>query len=494
MAITNANFNNIDYCKVAGKRIITCSSDKIASAGVFNYRFLLEIHYGTKVYSYTFRPNMATSGAYGFINITKILQSLTSIKTVQTFPTIPDGSSIVDNEFYQSIFNAPHTKDNAGTQYPAIYSINDTFKEIELKLFDFYGATADAVPTKQTAGSQTALMYIIGGYDKESDKINVDYSDYKLTGSTKLFITSNHEEEGNYKVIRNLKKDDYGTISFLNSTKTVNASSDPKYLIIKYYKDVSGTVSLLATQHILNSTLFGGETPSTTLTQEYVLTVGCYPANLNKLPATYDRPIHFINSPVAYYHVYFATDTAGASPVSQAYRFYHSSDDMRDTGCKYDRQRFAYSNSFGVFEFITFTELRTDNISSKNTTIKGSVFDYGAQFPTASWSGQGVSANIFRELAYTPDVAHQGEKTVATDFNETFTVNTGFLSKSDTKKVEELFLSPRVVYINSDGSARSVILETSSINSIRNINKHYEQVSYSLTFRYSVPTYNNIIF
>lgn len=494
MAITKANFNNIDYCKVAGKRIITCSSDKVGTAGVFNYRFLLEVHYGSKVYSYTFRPNQSTAGSYGFINITKILQTLTSIKTTQTFQTVPDGSTINDNEFYQSIFNAPHLKDNAGTQYPAIYSINDTFKEVELKLFDFYGATANAVPTKQTAGSVTGKMYIIGGWDIESDKINVDYSDYKLDGNTKLFLTSNHEDEGTRKVIRNVKSDDYGTISFLNPTVTVNATADPEYLIIKYYKDVDGSVNLLATEYILNSAFRGGETPANDLVEDYVLTVGCYPANLNKLPDTYDRPIDFIASPLAYYDVYLSSDGGGINPVSKTYRFYHGRDDMTTDCRKYDRQRFAYSNSFGVFEFITFNEIRTDNISSKNTTIKGSVFDYGAQYPIASWDGQGVSANIFRELAYVPDVAHQSEKTVATNFSETFTVNTGFLSKSDTKKVEELFISPRVVYLNADGSARSVILQTSSINEIRNINKHYEQVSYSLTFRYSVPTYNDIIF
>ena len=50
MAITQVNFNNIDYCKVAGKRIITCNTDKLGSAGVFNYRFLLDIQNNSKVY------------------------------------------------------------------------------------------------------------------------------------------------------------------------------------------------------------------------------------------------------------------------------------------------------------------------------------------------------------------------------------------------------------------------------------------------------------
>ena len=487
MAILNANFNNIDYCKVGGKRIITCSSDKEGTSGVFNYRFLLEIEYGTKTYSYTFRAN---NSGYGFINITKILQVLTTIRVTQPDSTVPDGSTVNTNDFQQSVFNVPHVRNNAGTLKQAIYCVNDTYREIKLSLFDFYGTTADAVPSKQPAGSVSGFMYLLGGWDTATDKINVDYNKYKFANSGRLFITSNHEDEGSYKVIRNLSKDDYGTVSYLQSTKTVNPNADAKYVIIKYYKNVGGTETLLDTEFILNQSTRGGQQSSTTLTNEYVQSVGVYPANLNKLPATFKRPIDYINSPLSYYDVYFATDTAGASPVSNKYRFYHSSDDMRDEGCKYDRQRFAYSNSFGVFEFITFKELRTDNITSRNTTIKGSVFNYDKNYSDSFSS----NTAIYREKAYVPDVAHQGEKTVATNFNETFTVNTGFLSKSDTKKVEELFISPRVVYINSDGSARSVILETSTINEVRNINKHYEQVSYSLTFRYSIPTYNDMIF
>ena len=56
-----------------------------------------------------------------------------------------------------------------------------------------------------------------------------------------------------------------------------------------------------------------------------------------------------------------------------------------------------------------------------------------------------------------------------------------------------MFISSQINYINSDGSARAVILTTKSVKDIKNIDKHYEQISYSLTFRYSVPTYNNIL-
>ena len=73
MAITNANFNANDYVRSSGKRLITCSSDKIGTTNVFNYRFYLELEIGevgsTETFAYTFRPN---ANNYGIINITKI--------------------------------------------------------------------------------------------------------------------------------------------------------------------------------------------------------------------------------------------------------------------------------------------------------------------------------------------------------------------------------------------------------------------------------------
>lgn len=488
MAITNANFNNVDYVKVAGKRIITCSSDKIGTSNVFNYKFLLEITYDGNTYSYTFRPN---DNDYGIINITKILQTFGRIKVTQEEKTIPSSVTASTSEtvaFNQSIFDAPHFDKTGSTLYPLLFSTNDSFRKVELELFDFYGTTVDEVPTKQTAGSQSATMYIISGYDRESDLINVDYTQYKLDGTTKLFITSNHEDEGSHKAIRNLFYKDFGTISFLGATKGVNENALPNYFQVRYYK-FTGTQ--IGSMYIPNSALYGGQVPNTTLEVNYLLTVGCYPANLNKLPSSFTRPIDVKSLSLGYYEVFFSSDVAGSSEVSKRYRFYHSSADMSTDCGRYDRQRFAYVNSFGAFEYITFTEIRTDNITSSKTNIKGSVFNYQGTYNYGSYTSYGKE---YREQAYVPNVAHQSEKIISTNFNETFTVNTGFLSKSDTKKVEELFLSARVIYLDEEGSARSVILENSSINTINNPNKNYEQVSYSLTFRYSIPTYNETIF
>jgi len=478
MAITEENFNNTDYAKASGKRIITCSSDKIGTANVFNYRFLLEVVINSITYSYTFRPN---NEGYGFINITKILQThIQDAGDVQQRDTVPElaPSNYSTVQFRQNIHSMPH---KISATNPFNNSINEHTKRVNLKLYDFYGDTATAVPTKRTAGFVSGGLYVISGYDKETDLINVDYSDYYLNNFDRKYLNNNYHFDGTRYII-NCSSSDWGTISMFRPTAFNN--QDARYTVVRYYNYAG--INLQNETYLSNT--------NTLVTDGLITTLGIYPMNLDKTGTTY-TPSSFGNN-LGYYDVYQSDEIyPDGDELSATYRFKLTHPDGAfvfpwTADCnKYDRQRFAYINDFGVWEYITFTELRRDNISSSPTNIKGSVYNYDGNFEDVA------SGDIyFREVGYTPNVAHRGEKTVSTNFSETFTVNTGYLSDGDTQKVRDMFLSNKISYINDDGSARAVILENSTINSIKNINKQYEQVSYQLTFRFSVPTYNNIIF
>jgi len=475
MAITNAQFNASDYVRASGKRLITCGSDKIGTGGVFNYRFYLELVYNSNTYAFTFRPNNLDSG---LINITKILQTIVSPINQQQVLTIPEeveASGTVD--FYkQNLHSIPHEKYDAGGNLPQYFSTGGTTAaKVVATLYDFYGDTATGTPSKRATGSATDNLYILSGYDIQSDKIAVDYTDYKLTSTSNLLLNNNYYDVGTEKII-NVALSDWGTLAFLNTTKEVNTASLP-YMAIVRYVNTSGSVSQ---QLLTNETVTGGEYDATGVDDgAMILYLASYPANLNKLPATFIRPSDVAN--LDYYTISITNSSAVA--LSKMYKF-----NIVDECEKYARQRFAFLNKFGVWEYITFNEKRTDNISTNNTTIKKSVLDYTANYDVAT-----VTTAGYTELGYIPNVAHQNEKIVATNQSETFTVNTGYLSNSDTEKIKDMFISSQINYINTDGSARAVILTTKSVKDIKNIDKHYEQISYSLTFKYSVATYNNIL-
>lgn len=500
MAITNSNFNNSDYVKASGKRIITCSSDLIGTSNVFNYRFLLELNIKGTVYSYTFRPNNEN---YGFINITKILQShIKDIGDVQQTLTIPSrATNTTVAQFKQNIHAMPYMSSATDVEKQSVN--NNTFT-ILATLFDFYSDTATGVPTKKTAGAQQSTLYVICGYDKETDLINVDYETYYLDSNKSEFLNNNFnftkDQQGGSHYTIFCSYYDWGTMSMFRPTIFNQQIVD--FIVIRYYDD---------NNNLLGSLSMNDVNTTSAVTEGFITTIGIYPQNLNKLPSG-NRPQTF-GSSLAYYEIFASDSSLGTGSVlSQEYRFVLTEKFKQNNAfgqgiefCrKYNRQRFAYINSFGVWEYITFTEIRRDNITSKPTNIKGSVFDYDGNFEDLT------NSNIhYREIGYIPDVAHRGEKTVATNFNETFTVDTGFLNDADITKVKEMFLSNKISYINDDGSARAVILENSTINAVNSIvkatpettpprlfdsSKQYEQVSYQLTFRYSVPTNNNIVF
>ena len=56
-----------------------------------------------------------------------------------------------------------------------------------------------------------------------------------------------------------------------------------------------------------------------------------------------------------------------------------------------------------------------------------------------------------------------------------------------------MFLAPKINYINTDGTALAVILTDKSIEVVE-VSHKYGQTEYQLTFEYSVPKYNDIIF
>lgn len=473
MAITNYNFNADSYVKSGSKRIITCSSNAIT--GNFKYRFYLELVYDSKTYSYTFRPN---ADGYGIINIGKIIQSIVQPSSVQDVKTIPDAdATATTNAMNQSIHNMPHIINASPDRYAYLSTGGSSCKRIELKLYDFYANNSTDTPSRQ-GSAVTDYLYILGGYNTSEDLISETYSDYKLTGVTKEFISPiNANEIYDTSISENIYKvdvelTDYGSVSFLNRTADVNTSAETSSIAI-IYRDASN--STLATQSFTNSTDYGGKYDASGVSDDsMIITFGCFPGNLNKLSSSYERPSD--HPTLDHYDVYMG----GVTRYSKIYRF-----KIVNRCDKYDSQRFAYINSFGVWEYITFNKKRTDKLENKRDEIKTSVFDYSRTYSTTT--------GAYKELPYTPGVAHQSRVITSTNVKSSFSVNTGYLKDYEIKKVREMFLSPNINYINEDGTAIAVMLTNSNIDDVV-VSHKYEQTEYKLDFEYSVPKYNSIIF
>ena len=471
MAIQNANFNAGSFVKSGSKRVITCTSNSIS--GNFKYRFYLELIYDSKTYAYTFRPN---ANGYGLINIGKILQSIVEPISVQQVLTVPDADvTLTSNTFQQNIHSMPHTIHDSTDRDAYLSTGGKGCKRIQVKLWDFYAATASAVPSRQ-GSAVTDYYYVIGGYQTSTGLLAETFDNYKLTGNTKEYISPLYCEDYNATQKQfDVALTDFGTISFLNRTADVNASAEPYDIAVSYY---SADGTLLGQTLLDQDADHGGKYDASGVTDDsMILTLGCFPANLNKLDASLNTPSDFPT--LAYYTI--LTRAASNAQTSKAYRF-----NIVNRCAKFDAQRFAYINSFGVWEYITFNKKRVDKISKKTTEIKSSVFDYSKSYAT-------ITPAAYQESSYIPGVAHESRMIKATNSNASFTVNTGYLSDVQISKIKEMFLAPKINYINTDGTALAVILTNKSIESVDVSHKH-EQTEYALTFDYSVPKYNDIIF
>jgi len=476
MAITNYNFNADSYVKSGSKRIITCSSNAIT--GNFKYRFYLELVYDSKTYAYTFRPN---ADGYGIINIGKIIQSIVQPSSVQKVKTIPDAdATATTNAMNQSIHNMPHIINASPDRYAYLSTGGSSCKKIELKLYDFYANNSTDTPSRQ-GSAVTDNLYIIGGYNTSTDLISETYDLYKLTGITKQFISPINaipKDSTLREFDISVGLSDYGSVSILNRTTDVNTSADTYQFGISY-RDSSDTE--LATQLFENSANYGGSYSGSGVSNDaMIITFGCFPANLNRLPASYERPS---DHPTLSYYKVFVQPTGSFDVNARKSALYNFI--ITDRCQKYDTQRFAYINSFGVWEYITFNKKRTDKLENKRDEIKTSVFDYTRTYSTTT--------GAYKELPYTPGVAHQSRVITSTNVKSSFSVNTGYLGDYDIKKVREMFLSPNINYINEDGTALAVMLKNSSIDDVV-VSHKYEQTEYKLDFEYSVPKYNSIIF
>jgi len=465
MAITNYNFNAADYVRSGSKRVITCSSSSIS--GNFKYRFYLELIYDSKTYAYTFRPN---KDDYGLINIGKILQSIVSPISVQQVLTIPDAdASLTTNYFQQNIHSMPHIINDTSDRYAYLSTGGSGCKRIQVKLWDFYSSTANGVPSKQ-GSAQEDYYYVLTGTELSTDSIRFKWSDYKLTATNTKFLSHNYNALGHTDAALT----DYGSVAILNRTDDVNTAANSYKFIVNYY---NSSDVLLATQDFINTEDYGGKYDASGVTDDsMIIHFGCYPANLNKLDASYERPSD--NPSCTYYEVYIAN--SGGTRKSSLYRF-----NIVRRCDKYDSQRFAFINRFGVWEYITFNKKRTDKIRNKKTEIKSSIFDYAKTY--ATYSGD------YAEAPFVPGVAHESRSVKAADISEEFEVSTGYLNTGDIAKVRDMFISPLINYINSDGTALAVILKNDSIDNVV-VSHKFEQTEYKLKFEYSIPTYNSIIY
>jgi len=349
---------------------------------------------------------------------------------------------------------------------------------LDFKFYEMNSTTADGIPQKDVATEITKKVFMFWGRANESDPIEINFDEYKMTGNTKKFLSSNYNYVDGIPNV-NIGKDEYHTIAFLNRCE-INPGSQPGMVTIVYY-DASS--NFLANLRLKNTQQTGGiyaeDTTDVEANKEgFYLHCGIGLKNLDKLttnefysgtlPSGVAGGIDAIKS----YEVKMR-DVSNINDMSTTYKF-----NVVDYCDRYEQSRIAYMNRFGAWEYMTFNKEKENDLDVKREYINKPLLSNIRGFQSLG--------DVFVDSSYPPNVAKQGKMTTSVSANESFTLFTDNLKDYEIDMVKDLMMSPQIHILEGE-EAKALILETSNMK--LKGDKNTGLYKYELRFKYASPKY-----
>ena len=345
---------------------------------------------------------------------------------VGTFKTTPNNAGVGMFDFrpvIESFVNA----DNIARQGSAYKSgLNGVNSNTPIHLIDKYSGSLNTmrwcsikfmVEYIDTSGNLvtnseviSGMMVVFNGYLKYSDELTISgvnfgydlYSNFLLDGATKKFLT-------NAPTTQYANLEDYGTVSLLMPYTTEGIE-------ITYF-DSSDNV--LGFEQIDHTTANGGFVYPQANIQSFILFFGLYPANLQGSSSMFQGFVSAGTIQGGYYKA--AALNSGGAVVSEIYTINLNCPNLKG----YEPVRLTWLNQWGAWDYYTFTMKSTKMISTKGSTY---------QQLGGSWN----------EKAYRIDSFKGGKKSFRVNATEKVTMNTDFVSESESEWFEDLINSPEV--------------------------------------------------
>jgi len=211
------------------------------------------------------------------------------------------------------------------------------------------------------------------------------------------------------------KSTDYGTISFIATPP--NSVDTLSYIKLTYTKDDGST----STESVSNTEANGGYDMYGSTSDKQILYFGCFPANLRNWSSTFQALI--TAETLDYYTV--QAYNANNNPLTERLTINLLCPNLKG----YEAVRMCWLNQWGVWDYYTFTMKSTKMISTQGTTY---------QQQSGTWN----------ESLYQPYGFKGGKKTFRVNATEKITMNTDFVSESESTWFEELINSPEAYILD----------------------------------------------
>lgn len=289
-----------------------------------------------------------------------------------------------------------------------------------------YGSHSMAISAISVKPVTQFSGYTFNGVIQYEDVPTWYYTSYMMTGTSSSFLTN---QPSSVKT----KLDERGSIGWMNTQPYVSGTS--------YYMMIERSNA---------STIYypiSYMSASSVSTNNKILSFGAYPYNLNELSA------NTITDSTSYYDLTLVKSiSAGTySAISETKRF------EVDTECsKYEPIRFMFLNQLGQFDYYTATLLSRENININRTQYQ-------------------------KTLPFNYNVGDRGKAVISIEGQQSYTVTSNWINETTYEWLIELFLSPEVYVINTDGSLTPIIIDNTSVENKKRVNDSLLNYTFNFT-------------
>ena len=390
--------------------IFTVSNTSVVSTFT-SVKFIAEVHISS-----TFAPNPNTS---------------TDI--VGTFKTTPNNAGVGMFDFrpiIESFVNADNLA-RQGSAYKTV--VNTANSNVPIHLIDKFSGNINSmrylfirfkIEYIDTSGNlvttdikDSDIYQLLNGYLKYTDVLDLvgndfgyNLSSFNLNGSSKSFLT-------NAPTTQYANLEDYGTVSlWMFNAETPSNLNGTVSVEVKYF-DSDGV--FISYEEVYHTTVNGGYDSYNGYIGMNLLFFGCFPANLQGSSTMFQNLVSAGTIQGGYYELVVLNDAGQI--MSSKYTVNLNCPTLKG----FEPIRLTWLNQWGTWDYYTFTMK-----SSKMLSTKGSTY----QQLEGSWN----------DSAYRIDSFKGGKKSFRVNATEKITMNTDFVSESESEWFEDLINSPEV--------------------------------------------------
>tara|TARA_R100000808_G_C2153615_1_gene164009 strand:+ start:821 stop:2233 length:1413 start_codon:yes stop_codon:yes gene_type:complete len=280
---------------------------------------------------------------------------------------------------------------------------------------EYFDTTTNELVQVEAVNSN--LFQIFNGYLTYADILDVSGANFGFDMSDDFLLTNSKDKFlSNAPTIQYANVEDYGTVAMFTPKAFNDQLSDISYITLTYKNSAGVTIG---TDQIDRTTANGAYDVFNAYIGMNVLYFGCFPGNLRNWSAAFKALV--TAGTIQGGEIGIQVFTSAPTQIASSYTIKVNCPDLKG----YESVRLCWLNQYGVWDYYTFTKKSTKSITTQGTTYN-------------------QLEGTWNESKYRIDSFKGGKKTFRVNSTERISMNTDYITESESIWLEELINSPEV--------------------------------------------------